>query len=740
MAHPKQLTHIRWSVLLAIPILWCAAARLGWLDFLENTLLDWRFKYRGEISAPVKVVYVDIDPESTTDLGNQPWDRSYYAEVCDALIRVGKVKAVGIDFVFSERGKFDLADQNRMVEGNRRLAEYLYAQPPVVLAAGYASSEDRDINGNAIVRVLPRVEHPTSNPEYPEVPEFARGPTHWTPPYVGLIDTINGGTRWVPLFAQPDDLTFYHMAVQLARLYWDLPQNSVSIFPDRLEFHRGTQLVRAVPLTHRQDVEVNWFSHWSSPSKNWRASFRDVLLYARNLNSGTAQQQKDAREFFEQFAGGVVLIGPADPLLQDIAPTPLDSKPVPRVGIHGNLLKTIVSGIYLQRLSFFWQVALIFVFTALVAGLAIGEGRAGGWGRVIAGILILAYVAAAFWLFARFHWVLPLSTPIGAAFTTSFAGVIWQLVREEKQKGRIKSMFGTYVSPELVNRMVESGEDPKLGGAEVQITAYFSDIQDFSTFAETLTPPQLVEAMNEYLTACTDLITDNGGTLDKYIGDAVVAMFGAPVALPDHAYRACVASQRVQLQLEELRKRWSLDGQAWTSSLGSMRTRIGLNSGAAVVGNIGSHTRFNYTMMGDSVNLAARLESAAKTYGVRTLVSEQTRQACEQHGKECVFRFIDRIVVKGRSQPVSIFEVVGLRSELNDSAHDCIGEFERGLTAYMKQDWEAAAAAFTKSVRLENANLSSELNPSWVFLQRCAFLRQNPPEANWDGVWVMRNK
>lgn len=746
MAKLNQLTRFRWLLLLPVPVFWCFASHSGLLDFLENQTIDARFHVRGEIPAPIKVVYVDVDSESITDLGNWPWDRGYFAEVSRALLSAGKVKAIGIDFVFSEKGKSELVDEWRFAAGNLNLASFLFdpVGPPVVLGAGYAASEDRDVNGEPIVRKLPTVEKPLKESALPpELPEFRKGDTVLNPPNVGLIDTINGGTRWVPLFALTETMSYRHMALELARLYWGVPSDGVKIFPERVELRKSDGALQAsIPLTHQQNVEVNWFSPWSSPRYNPRAAFVEVLRHARGLASATPAERSAAEIFFAQFKDAVVLIGPADPLLQDIATTPVDPRPVPRVGIHGNLLKTIVSGIYLRHPSFLGEIGLVLLLTGVVTSLAIGGRRAGAWGRAAAILLLAVYVVIGFMVFIHYHWVLPLTAPIGAAVSTSFLAVVWQLVHEEKQKGRIKSMFGTYVSPELVSRMIESGEDPKLGGAEVQITAYFSDIQSFSTFSERLTPPQVVELMNEYLTACTDIITAQGGTLDKYIGDAVVAMFGAPVALPDHAYRACVASQRVQVRLIELRRKWTAEGNRWPDTVGRMRTRIGLNSGAAVVGNMGSLTRFNYTMMGDSVNLAARLESGAKTYGVSTLVSEVTKRACETGGKDCVFRFLDQIVVKGRSQAVGIYELVGLNTDLSNEARDSIAEFEKSMAAYLRQDWATALTGFKKAAELE-ASWKAEVGgttPATVYIERCELMKVNPPGQDWDGVWVMRTK
>jgi adenylate cyclase len=769
VAQPQRLRIIRWLYLLPIPLLWILVSRSGWidyarghtahlrpglLDFIENKTVDWRFRVRGEIPAPVKVVYVEMDSASVAVLGNVPWDRAFYAEVCSALIDTGHAKAVGIDVVFSENGQPELIDHERFRTGDLQLASYLYNDPPVVLAAGYETAEDRDVNDRPIVRRFPEVDQPrhheNTKPLPPEVPEFPlpQG-SRWTPPNVGLIDTINSGTRWVHLFAPVDTITYDHMALQLARLYWGLPRDGIKIGTDTITLVDKAGKARAViPLTHHQDLEINWFSSWLSKDYTPRASFSDVLQYARALKSTVPAERKNAEEFFAQFNDSVVLIGAVDLLMHDVAATPLDSVPVPRVSVHGNLLKTIVSGIYLRRLHFAGEIAILLVLTFVVLLMAVGVGRFVGWGRAGAVLVLVLYTVGCFWVFTHFHWILPLTAPVGAAFTTSFLGVLWQLAEEEKQKSRIKSMFGAYVSPALVERMIESREDPKLGGAELPITAYFSDIQDFSVFSERLSPTQLVEVMNEYLTACTDIITAEGGTLDKYIGDAVVAMFGAPVDLSDHAYRACLASQKVQYHLAELREKWAGSRHGWPDTVRQMRTRIGLNTGAAVVGNMGSLTRFNYTMMGDSVNLAARLESGAKTYGVMTLVAESTKLGCEKHGAECVFRFLDRIVVKGRSQPVSIYELVGLRQYLKPGYEDLIAEFEGGLSAYLRQDWSAALKAFRKSIDLENAFEATRggtidpgrATPARVYVERCELLKENPPGADWDGVWVMRTK
>jgi adenylate cyclase len=250
------------------------------------------------------------------------------------------------------------------------------------------------------------------------------------------------------------------------------------------------------------------------------------------------------------------------------------------VGLHGNLLKTIRSGLFIEHTSNWINIAAILGLTIITSGLWIIGGVRGMRSKLTAVLVLVAYVWFVLTLFRDYHLVIPLVGPFGAAFTTSFAALIWQVVDEEKQKGRIKGMFGTYLAPALVDKMVDSGEDPQLGGVEENITAYFSDIQAFSSFSEKLTPPRLVALMNEYLTACTDIVQAEGGTLDKYIGDAVVAIYGAPLALPDHAYRACVSALRVHTRIAELREKWRHETERTgprlcsTSRRGSASTRV----------------------------------------------------------------------------------------------------------------------------------------------------------------------
>jgi adenylate cyclase len=297
-----------------------------------------------------------------------------------------------------------------------------------------------------------------------------------------------------------------------------------------------------------------------------------------------------------------------------------------------------------------------------------------------------------------------------------------------------------------VEQLIKSDRRPELGGTEEEITAYFSDIQGYSSFSEMLTPKLLVTLLNEYLTVCTDAVQEQGGTLDKYIGDAIVAMFGAPIAQPDHAYRACVAALTVHQRLDELRAKWNADHNVpWPETVKRMRTRIGLNTGSAIIGNMGSRSRFNYTMTGDNVNLAARMESGAKSWGSYLMCTAATKDACERHGGDrVVFRALGKIVVMGRSQAVDIFDVVGLKETTDDRTRECVAIFEAALARYYQSDWAGALAGFEKSAPLEplqpGKNPGVKSNPSLEYQRITRELSARPPGPAWDGVYVMKEK
>lgn len=546
------------------------------------------------------------------------------------------------------------------------------------------------------------------------------------------------------LFPLNTEQTFLHFSIELARKHLGLSQDDIVIEDDEFIFMKDGEPYRRIPMRHKQLTEVNWFSPWDDSENNPRESFGKVMDANYMMVHGTEEQQQEAKKFFKKFEDAVVLIGPVDRTLQDLAPTPFDTVPVPKVGMHGNAIKTIFSGKFIQRLNWWQHAVIILVLTYIVAAMGTYNGKHNVWMKFAGGVVLLGYIFIVFAAFSSIHLVIPLVAPVASAITTTLAGAVYQLIVEEKQRGRIKGMFGAYLSPDLVDNMVESGEEPKLGGEEVEITAFFSDIQSFSTFSELLSADRLVTLMNEYLTAMTDILQEEQGTLDKYIGDAMVAMFNAPLQVENHALRGCMAAARMQKKQLELRAKWREEGDDWPDIVAKMQTRIGLNTGPAVVGNMGSESRFNYTMMGDTVNLAARSESGAKSYGVYIMMTGETRAACEAASDACVFRYLDKIRVKGRSQPAEMYELVCLREDLDSETERCLEIYQKGIERYLKQDFNGAIEYFEQSVELEpnrpEKNAEAPTTPSDVLLARCLYYMEEPPGENWDGVFVMKTK
>lgn len=559
----------------------------------------------------------------------------------------------------------------------------------------------------------------------------------------GFADTPpgeDGIRREIPLVVRVGRQVYPSLSLQTLMAYFDVPADRVRVrLGDAVYLPTKTRGELRLPVSKQGRFLLNYRYDEDERGTDFKTySYLGALV---QLNDRFVEKKNPSPQPPE-VEGGIVFIGQTVTGKADSGPTPLRAYS-PLVLVHANLINNVLTGDYARQAPG-WAMLILTVGLGYI-GAMLGLRRTVPVMATFGVLGLVVYVVAAFGSWIMYSYWLPLTWPILGGTVLQFIVIGRRILREQRARAQVKQMFGSYLSPELVHRMVQTGEIPQLGGHTEEVTSYFSDIQGFSVISEKLPPDRLVEWMNEYLSACTDILQGEGGSLDKYIGDAIVMMFGAPIALPDHAYRACVAAVRVQERGAELRAKWRAEGDKWPQLVWHTRTRIGLNTGRCIVGNMGSRVRFNYTMMGDSVNLAARMESGAKKWGVYVMATEATKLACEQHGGDrVVFRALGRIVVMGRSQPVPIHEVVGLRENTPAETLRCVQSFEAGLACYYNRDWTGALAHFAESAKREPLQPDQAggvaTNPSLVYLEIVAECQRTPPPENWDGVYVMHEK
>ena len=334
--------------------------------------------------------------------------------------------------------------------------------------------------------------------------------------------------------------------------------------------------------------------------------------------------------------------------------------------------------------------------------------------------------------------MLPVVFPIMSIFVTYGLNLAYSLVSSQKDRKFLKGTFETYISPELIEQMYEDKREPKLGGDEGVRTAFFSDIQSFSTFSESLNPSELVELLNEYFTPMTNLLLKHKGTLDKYEGDGIVAFFGAPIPMEDHAKQAIDTAIEMQDTLDCLRAKWASNSGKWPELVSQMRMRIGVNSGNIVTGNMGSAVRMNYTMMGDVVNTASRIEMAAKFYGVYIHCSEDSLEMAGKDKYE--WRRTDKVQLLGKAIPTETIEILGYKGQVTKHKIEMVDIFHEGIKLYRKQEWDKAISKFQKSSLLEEQFPHRPTNPSLMYIERCNQLKNNPPDRDWDGTFILFTK
>ena len=432
----------------------------------------------------------------------------------------------------------------------------------------------------------------------------------------------------------------------------------------------------------------------------------------------------------KQYADAICIIGNTASSTTDLGNTPFN-RAYPNVGTHANVYNTIVNGDFITPVDW-WIFTLVIALLAVLYTQLTREKAA--WVQNTCGaLLMLVSVAVPLLAMILFGLYVPVVTPVLIAVTTFLVLTILHFVSSEKDKSFLRNALGTYVSPVVADQLAKNPELLRLGGEEKEMTALFSDIKSFSTFSEMVTPTKLVSVLNEYLGDMSDCILEQGGTIDKYIGDAIVSFFGAPVALENHAYAACHAA----IRMKQAEKAYNDAHFANKDIPMELHSRVGLNTGSMVVGNMGTESKFNYTMMGDNVNLASRLEGVNKVYHSWILAAEPTWQLANSGKWEnlLVARKFDKVRVVGKDTPVQLYNIVGFKAEMTNDQLEANDMFNQAIDFYMKREFAKAGKLF---VEISKKNPQDE-SPI-VFAQRCKEFLTRPLPEDWDGVYQMTSK
>jgi len=433
--------------------------------------------------------------------------------------------------------------------------------------------------------------------------------------------------------------------------------------------------------------------------------------------------------------GKVAIVGASLPGLMDLRNTPVQET-FAGVEIHANVIHSILQNEFVSTTDAntnLWSIIILCVLLGVVVSIPSKP-------LYTLPVPLVAIVAWIIFTYNEFLTGLVMWEIVRPAISmgSTYLGIfLYNFLIVEKDKRFLKDTFGAYISPELIDQMFDAKEEPSLGGEEGYHTAFFTDIQSFSGFSEKLSASDLVELLNDYLTEMTDILLDNKGTLDKYIGDAIVAFYGAPAPVNDHEYWACLTAVKMQERLAELREKWQNEGDRWPKIVHHMQNRIGINTGPMVTGNMGSTMRMNYTMMGDTVNLAARLEASAKQYGVYIQVAEESYKTCKD---KFIWRDLDFVIVMGKTEPAQVFELIAEEGNMPKGYDKLLPAYHEAVALYRNQDWDKAIEAFKTSDELEDMFPGRKTNPSRIYIPRCEHYRDNSPGDNWDGSWALTKK
>jgi adenylate cyclase len=713
----------------------------GWKEIRALTQLErWAYDERVRLFLPAtqdtRVVIVDIDERSLKAEGHWPWRRDKLAQMLHQLFARYHVRVVGFDVAFPEADPSsslpvleamaggELHDDapfqafvQRMrpsLDYDRRFAEEI-GKGPVVLGFLVSAQEDRS-------GVLPSPAFAASALANAEYRHFSASgysaniaPLQAAAIGAGHLQQAldpDGVTRSVPMFMQIGDDFFEAMSLAVLRIYLgNAPINLETTIVDSggrpqgwIRFVRVGDAVR-IPLDERMAALV--------PYRN-QGGFHYVS--ATDVIQGTvgADELKDR----------IVIVGTSARGLVDVRATPT-REDLPGVEIHASLISGALDNAMKSRPA---EMLAIAVLTILIVGvpLAVLLPRL----SALAATLVVAAVSIVIvgvnaWAWQAHNLVLPLAGPLVMLAGLYFLDVAWGFFAETRHRKLMTNLFGTYVPKEIVAEMAKQPESYSMHGQSLEMTVLFADIRDFTSISEKRKPRDLKDLINTYFTKMTVCIQDKRGTVDKYIGDAIMAFWGAPVRDADHARRAVECGLAMQKALRELhpvfaKKHWP-----------ALRIGVGINCGTMSVGDMGSEFRRSYTVMGDAVNLASRLEGLTKEYGVGILVSENIVRAVQGF----VYREVDKVRVRGKQEGVAIFEPIGVQGEVDGDTLEEIARFHRALAHFRAQRWDEAEALLQ-----EHAAVAPPAKLYRLYRERIAAFRASPPSADWDGVFGFSTK
>jgi len=725
----------------ALPSLVVLAAMLA-LRMLEPSVLE-----RAELAGfdalqrshpreyqPVPVRIVDIDDATLARVGQWPWPRTRVAELVERLTRLD-VAVVAFDAVFAEPDRTSPAQMLPLWTeegGGEGLAAELGALPDhdAVLARAFAAG--RVVTGFVLM------DHAGGHPPPPKAGMSWAGddPTQFLPDLLGAVANLpaldaaavgsgsfsipwpesDGVYRRVPLLFRSDDRLYPSLAAEALRVATGGTSYLVkgSNASGTRAFGRATG-VSAVKIGAQIVVPTDsrgraWL-HFSEPVPERYVPAWQVL-------EGTANPAL--------LTGHIVYVGTSAEGLKDLRATPVGPA-MPGVQIHAEITEQVLTGHYLLRPD--WEkgaelLSILAIGLLLIASLP----RLGAiWCAAIGALALVAVTAFSVWAFVAQQWLV---APVYVGFAVVgvyITGSLASFLRTENERREVRSAFGRYVSPAVVEQLADHPEALRLGGETREMSLLFCDVRDFTTISEQLDPESLTSLVNRFLTPMTRIILEHGGTIDKYMGDCIMAFWNAPLPEPDHPRLACAAALAMERELAALNARLAADHAPGDPPAPVLRIGIGLNTGACCVGNFGSDQRFDYSVIGDEVNLASRLEGQSKTYGVTTVVGDATRQRLPGWH----FLELDLLRVKGRRQAERIHALLGDEAAAATPEAAALREAnEAFLAAYRKGDFEAAAGHLSRCRALAPA-----LGGLWsLHAARLATLRGGPPPEGWDGV------